>query len=129
MLCILKLDVHANSYKQMNENKGYYFLRLTQNTQSESYELVDFIEKSNKNLGGPEDKFGFNKTLWTPEESSRANGKKLKWLPFLKTRSLERFSTRALVPIAVRKRGKDSRVYTKDRFLNAQEERDWLKLT
>ena len=53
---------------------------LTQDTQSESYESVDIIEKSNENLDGPEDKFGFNKTLWTPEESSRANGKKLKWL-------------------------------------------------
>ena len=37
---------------------------------------------------------------------------------------LERFSTGALVPDAERKRGKDSRVYTRDRFLNAQEERD-----
>ena len=57
-----------------------YFRSLTQDTQSESYESVDIIEKSNENLDGPEDKFGFNKTLWTPEESSRANGKKLKWL-------------------------------------------------
>ena len=53
---------------------------MTQNSQSDLNELVDFIEKSNENLDGPEDKFGFNKTLWTPEESSRANGKKLKWL-------------------------------------------------
>ena len=49
-------------------------------TNLESYESVDIIDKSNENLDGPEDKFGFNKTLWTPEESSRANGKKLKWL-------------------------------------------------
>ena len=77
-------STHVVYLKEKNSKtkhrSDHFCLRLTQNSQSDLYELVDFIEKSNENLDGPEDKFGFNKTLWTPEESSRANGKKLKWL-------------------------------------------------
>ena len=77
----MNTTLEKNSYPFQSQYYGDYWLSLTQDSQSESYESVDFIEKKSvENLDGPEDKFGFNKTLWTPEESSRANGKKLKWL-------------------------------------------------